>query len=72
MSHDDLSSAVIILETLVEQVGVCGFAGAGQGVTTRNGRSIPRSYNTAMCPQNRAIQLVAAPTKWVNAYIVTK
>jgi hypothetical protein len=39
---------------------VCGFLGAGQGATTRNGRSIPRSCNAAMRPENRAIRHVAA------------
>ena len=47
------------LETSVERAGVCGFPGAGQGATTRNGRSIPRSCNAAMRPENRAIQPVA-------------
>ncbi len=31
------------LETAVGRVGVCGFWGAGQGIMTRNGCSIPRS-----------------------------
>jgi len=38
---------------------VCGFPGAGQGATTRNGYSIARSCNAAMRPENRAIQPVA-------------
>jgi clan AA aspartic protease len=50
---------LIILDSSVERAGVCGFAGAWQGATTRNGHSIPRSCNTAMRPQNRAIQSVA-------------
>ncbi|MFA7241451.1 MAG: ATP-binding protein [Sulfuricellaceae bacterium] len=47
------------LETSVERAGVCGFPGAGQGATTRNGHSIARSCNAAMHPENRAIQPVA-------------
>ncbi len=47
------------LETSVGQAKVCDFWGAGQGVTTRNGRSIPRSYNAAMRHTNRAIWPVA-------------
>jgi len=54
----DINEA-IILETTVGRVGVCGFWGAGQGITTRNGCSIPRSYNAAMRPKNCAIQPVA-------------
>lgn len=49
----------IILETAVEQVEVCDFCGEGQGVTTRNGYSIPRSYNTAILCKNHAIRPVA-------------
>jgi len=51
----------IILETSVERAGVCGFPGAGQGATTRNGRSIAFSCscNAAMRPENRAIQIKA-------------
>ena len=33
--------------------------GAGQGATTRNGCSIPRRCNAALCRQNRAIRPVA-------------
>src|SRR4030067_1441908 len=40
--------ALLILETLVGRGGVCGFWGAGQGTTTRNGCSIPRNCNAAM------------------------
>jgi hypothetical protein len=46
------------LDSSVERVGVCGFPGAGQGATTRNGHSIPRSCNAAMRPENRAIRPV--------------
>ena len=53
------ASSPIILGTAVGRVGVCGFWGAGQGISTRNGYSIPRSYNAAMRPKNRAIQPVA-------------
>jgi hypothetical protein len=49
----------IILETAVGRVGVCDFRGAGQGIATRNGYSIPGSYNAAMRTENRAIQPVA-------------
>jgi hypothetical protein len=41
----------MILETSVGQAKVCDFWGAGQGVTTRNGRSIPRSYTRKECPR---------------------
>ena len=37
------------LNPVVGRGGVCGFWGAGQGATTRNGHSIPRSCNAAMC-----------------------
>ena len=62
------------LETSVERAGVCGFPGAGQGATTRNGHSIPfsRSCNAALRPENRAIQPVALFTKRVNPKYITK
>jgi len=62
-------SAALNLEIAVERVGVCGLWGAGQGITTRNGCSIPRSYNAAMRPINRAIQHVADSSKWVNPVV---
>ena len=52
------------LETAVGRSGVCEFLGAGQGATTRNGRSIPRSCNADMHPKNRAIHVVAVTPKW--------
>ncbi|MDN5753965.1 MAG: hypothetical protein L0H15_11955, partial [Nitrosospira sp.] len=48
------------LNPVVGRGEVCGFWGAGQGATTRNGRSIPRSCNAAMCRKNCAIHPVAA------------
>jgi hypothetical protein len=36
-----------------------GFWGAGQGAMTRNGHSIARSCNVAMCRKNHAIRSVA-------------
>ena len=54
-----LLDLLINLESSVERAGVCGFPGAGQGATTRNGCSIARSCNAAMRPENRAIQPVA-------------
>jgi len=63
ITHKLLKQAGLNLETSVERAGVCGFPGAGQGATTRNGRSIAFSFlkscNAAMRPENRAIQLVA-------------
>ncbi len=47
------------LESSVGQGEVCVCGGAGQGVTTRNSRSIPRSDNAAMGRRKRAIRLVA-------------
>ena len=49
------------LKPAVERVGGCGCGGAEQGATTRNGHSLPRSCNTAMRRQNRAIRPVASP-----------
>jgi hypothetical protein len=43
--------------------GVRGFWGAGQGATTRNGYSIPRSCNAAMCRKKHAIRPVANSPK---------
>ena len=54
------------LKTAVGRGGVCGFRGAGQGATTRNGCSIPRSCNAAMRTENRAIRPVAGFTRQVN------
>ena len=47
------------LYSSVGRGGVYGYGGAGQGATTRNGYSIPRSCNAAMRRQNRAIRHVA-------------
>ncbi|WP_176969642.1 hypothetical protein [Nitrosomonas sp. Nm33] len=44
------------LDSSAGRDGVCGFASAGQGATTWNGRSIPGSCNAAMCLRNRAIR----------------
>ncbi len=49
----------IILKTAVGRGGVCGYGGAGQGATRRNGRSIATSCNAARRRQNRAIRPVA-------------
>ena len=57
----------MILDSLVEQVEVCVCGGAGQGITTKNSHSIPRSYNAAMCHRKRAIQLVARFTFRMNS-----
>ena len=51
------------LTPVVGRGEVYGFWGAGQGATTRNGRSIPRSCNAAMCRKNCAIHLVAPLTR---------
>jgi hypothetical protein len=51
--------SLFILNPAFGQGGVCGFWGAGQGATTRNGHSIPRRCNAAMCRKNRAIRPVA-------------
>jgi len=60
LKHADLTAS-FILESSVERAGVCGFPGAGQGATTRNGCSIAFSCscNAAMRPENRAIQPIA-------------
>ncbi|MEO6432113.1 MAG: hypothetical protein ABIO50_10225, partial [Nitrosospira sp.] len=50
------------LNPVVGRGEVYGFWGAGQGATTRNGRSIPRSCNAAMCRKNCAIHHVAPLT----------
>ena len=54
-----LGNDLFNLETAVGRVGVRGFWGAGQGIMTQNGCSIPGSYNVAMRPKNRAILPVA-------------
>jgi hypothetical protein len=51
---------------------VCGFWGAGQGVTTRNGHSIPRSCNAALCRKKRAIHPVAQAHPKGEAQMVQK
>ncbi|CAE6516394.1 hypothetical protein NMYAN_60063 [Nitrosomonas nitrosa] len=38
------------LDSSVGRGGVCGFRSAGQGATTRNSHSIPRSCNAVMRP----------------------
>ena len=55
----DQNGLSVNLETSVGRGGVCGFLGAWQGATTRNGHSIPRSCNAARRPKNRAIRPVA-------------
>jgi hypothetical protein len=60
---------VFNLETAVGRGGVCGCGGAGQGVTTRNSTTIPRSYNAAMRRHSRTIRLVAWITRKVNTWI---
>ena len=55
----ELTVESVNLETAVGQGGGCVCGGAGQGATTRNSQSIPRSCNAAMRRRRRAVRPVA-------------
>ena len=60
------AGAIFNLNLAVGRCRVCGFRGAGQGATTRNGCSIPRSCNAVLCREKRAICFVAGFATKVN------
>ena len=63
----DLTEIYFNLNPVVGRGDVCGFWGAGQGATTRNGYSISRRCNAAMRHKNRAIRPVAdSPKRWAS------
>jgi hypothetical protein len=68
----NITDGKIILETSVERAGVCGFPGAGQGATTKNGLFHSEKLQRRHAPGKACNPARSVLTKRVNAKYMTK